>query len=202
MMMLAFSMGAVAQVNNGIPQKNVEHLKFQGIPITGSMKLFHQKLTQKGYKFSTKIDGQEVFKGRYMGRNVEVSVYQDAGIVCAVEVTFLLGSKSEAYELQGRLLGALRQKYPRLKDSDTDNGTFDDGYGGSIDQYVTYVPRETRGSIDYKNLLGEFVFSISDIPMGDYSYMLEFRYVDEYNLPEWRAARKEYMCNKKDGMEL
>ena len=32
--MLAFSIGISAQANNGIPQANVSHLKFQGIPIT------------------------------------------------------------------------------------------------------------------------------------------------------------------------
>lgn len=48
LIMLAFSIGIRAQANNGVPQTNVSHLRFQGIPITGSMKSFGQKLLQKG----------------------------------------------------------------------------------------------------------------------------------------------------------
>lgn len=167
------------------------------------MKPFCQKLTQKGYKHTGKnAYDAETFKGRYIGRNVELAVYQDEGVVCSVHVNFMLESKKETYDLQEKLLGALRLKYPRLQDSTDDSGTFTDEYGEKTEQYVTYVPRESRGTINWRNLLGQFIFQISDIPMGTYSYLLEFTYVDEYNLPEWRAERKIYLRNKKTGMEL
>lgn len=198
---LAFSVGIRAQVNNGIPQTNVSHLKFQGIPITGSMKSFCQKLLQKGYKHDTP-GNSKTLTGKYMGRKVRLHVYQYEGNVFSVEVDILLKTKSEADDLQQQLLGGLRQKYPRLQDDTEQSGWGTDESGERVYVYVTQVPRETKGQIDWKNLLGEFTFNLYELVMGDYSYLLAFYYIDEYNNPEWKDARKQYLKDRKAKLAL
>ena len=198
---LAFSVGIRAQVNNGIPQTNVSHLKFQGIPITGSMKSFCQKLLQKGYKHEYP-GNTKTLTGKYLGRNVRLNVYQYEGNVFSVEVNFLLKTKSEADDLQQQLLGGLRQKYPRLQDDTEQSGWGTDESGERVYIYVTQVPRETKGQIDWKNLLGEFTFNLYELVMGDYSYQLSFYYTDEYNKPEWKDARKQYLKDRKAKLAL
>ena len=196
LIMLAFSVGIRAQANNGIPQSNVSHLKFQGIPITGSMKSFGQKLLQKGYKHDN-ADNHDTFTGKYMGRNVRLTVYQYEGTVFSVEVDFLLKTKSEADDLQQQLLGGLRQKYARLQYDTENSGWGTDQTGERVYVYVMQVPRETKGPIDWKNLLGEFTFNLHELVMGNYSYQLAFYYTDEYNKPEWKDARKQYQKDRK-----
>lgn len=201
LIVLAFSLGICAQVNNGIPQANVTHLKFQGIPITGSKKSFCQKLLQKGYKYENP-GISETLIGKYLGRTVRLEVYQYEGTVFSVEVDFLLKSKEEADDLQEQLLGGLRQKYPRLQ-HDTDNsGWVTDESGDRFYTYVTQVPREINGTINWKNLLGEYTFNLYELVMGDYSYQLAFYYTDEYNKPEWKDARKQYLKNRKAKLAL
>lgn len=38
--------------------------------------------------------------------------------------------------------------------------------------------------------------------MGDYSYLLAFYYIDEYNNPEWKDARKQYLKDRKAKLAL
>ena len=173
--MLAFSIGISTQANNGIPQANVSHLKFQGIPITGSMKSFCQKLLQKGYKYESP-NLSKTLTGKYMGRKVRLYVHQHEGTVYSVEVDFLLETKSEADDLLQQLIGGLRLKYPRLQE-DTEHS-------------------------DWKNMLGEFTINLHELVMGDYSYLLAFYYIDEYNNPEWKDARKQYLKDRKAKLAL
>ena len=201
LLILAFSVGISAQANNGIPQANVSHLKFQGIPITGSLKSFGQKLLQKGYKH----DGpgnSETFTGKYMGRKVRLYVKQHEGTVFSVEVDFLLKTKTDADDLRQQLVGGLRLKYPRLQEDDEHSGWGTDPSGDCVYAYVAQVPREARGQINWKNMLGEFTINLHELVMGDYSYLLAFYYTDEYNNPEWKDARKQYLKDRKAKMTL
>lgn len=201
LIMLAFSVGIRAQANNGVPQTNVSHLRFQGIPITGSMKSFGQKLQQKGYKHDN-AGNSDTFTGKYMGRKVRLYVNQHEGTVYSVEVDFLLKTKSEADDLWQQLIGGLRLKYPRLQEDTEHSGWGTDPSGDCVDAYVAQVPRGTRGQIDWKNMLGEFTINLHELVMGDYSYLLAFYYIDEYNNPEWKDARKQYLKDRKAKLAL
>lgn len=199
--MLAFSIGISAQANNGIPQANVSHLKFQGIPITGSMKSFCQKLLQKGYKYESP-NLSKTLTGKYMGRKVRLYVHQHEGTVYSVEVDFLLETKSEADDLLQQLIGGLRLKYPRLQEDTEHSGWETDPSDDCVYAYVAQIPRGTRGQIDWKNMLGEFTINLHELVMGDYSYLLAFYYIDEYNNPEWKDARKQYLKDRKAKLAL
>ena len=66
-----------------------EHLKFLGIPITGSIDAFQKKLADKGIypdKYSFPILNSENFKGNYAGYNARISVDYDESTVNTVNV--------------------------------------------------------------------------------------------------------------------
>lgn len=132
-----------------------------------------------------------------MGHKAKVRIYADKGIVYCVSVDIPFYKKDDAEDLRTDILQGLKQKYPRLQYSETESGTFTDAAQAEIDQQVYDVPRESKGPIDWKNLLGEFCITLEDVLIGEYSYALKISYTDEYNSPEWREARLEYIKAKK-----
>ena len=59
---------------------SAQHLKFEGIPIDGTISSFQNQLTAKGIKFSGVKSkdapvGQRIFNGKLYGRNTEITVY-------------------------------------------------------------------------------------------------------------------------------
>ena len=115
---------------------------------------------------------------------------------------FLLETKSEADDLLQQLIGGLRLKYPRLQEDTEHSGWETDPSDDCVYAYVAQVPRGTRGQIDWKNMLGEFTINLHELVMGDYSYLLAFYYIDEYNNPEWKDARKQYLKDRKAKLAL
>ncbi len=61
-------------------QAQTEHLKFMGIPLTGNIITFQNKLKAKGIKYDAVIskqlkDGGRAFKGTFVGEKANVYVY-------------------------------------------------------------------------------------------------------------------------------
>lgn len=59
-----------------------EHLKYMGIPITGTISQFHSKLAAKGVRYDQNLssmvnDGVRVFKGTFAGNKATIFVYYD-----------------------------------------------------------------------------------------------------------------------------
>ncbi len=186
LLLTASSQMATAQVNNGVPQKNVQHLTFQGIPITGSMDAFCAKLKQKGYKFDWGYEDKRNYQGKFAGYDTDVKVYQDAGIVYSVHVIFGFDTQEEANKVDEALHTSIAKKYPRAVLDEEKSGRTDD------ETHVYYaMPRP--GKINYKNLLG--YFCIETYPCTARGYRVELWYIDEYNSPEWREARRQYIRN-------
>lgn len=52
-----------------------EHLSFKGIPIEGSMKVFCQKLKNKGFTLTGHEENIAIFSGDFTGRKATVGVY-------------------------------------------------------------------------------------------------------------------------------
>lgn len=187
---------AQRRVTNGIPQKNVAHFKFQGIPITGNIHSFCSQLYGKGFRFDhelNKNDDEVVHLiGKYLSHDATLEVYKDEETVYAVKVRLGFENEEDVSKMEGNLLGALRVKYPRLIDAPEESFSEDnDGYRYS--QYVCYVPRP--GNSDPKNFLGEISICITQCVVG--GWVLDITFADEYNQPEWRKAREDYVQSKK-----
>ena len=58
-----------------LAQDSPEHLEFKGIPITGSLDSFIDKLEAQGYKQSERIDNAVVMEGSFTGKDVTLFIF-------------------------------------------------------------------------------------------------------------------------------
>ena len=100
-----------------------KHLTIMGIPITGSINSFQQKLLSKNYRLNTRENkflpvGQREFKGRFSGHECTLRVYYfpDDKIVYKIRVCIDFVYESSADNAYKEIKGNLLRKY---KDSDT-----------------------------------------------------------------------------------
>lgn len=52
-----------------------EHMTFQGIPIDGSIKLFHKQMKKHGFKLSQRREEGNIYRGSYITNNDMVNVF-------------------------------------------------------------------------------------------------------------------------------
>ena len=106
-----------------------KHLTVLGIPITGSISTFQQKLLAKNYRVDARRnkvlpDGQREFKGRFSGHTCSLRAYYfpDDKIVYKVRVTidFLKASNADAAykEIKGNLLRKYKNASPKMGSRD------------------------------------------------------------------------------------
>lgn len=102
-----------------------KHLTIMGIPITGSITTFQQKLAAKNYRVDTKANkelpvGQRAFKGRFSGHECSLIAYYfpDDKIVYRVRVAidFLTETRADAAytEIKSNLLRKYKNASPKM----------------------------------------------------------------------------------------
>ena len=109
-----------------------KHLTIMGIPITGSITTFQQKLLAKNYRLNTKENkslpvGQREFKGRYSGYDCALRAYYfpDDKIVYKVRVSIDFVYESSADNAYKEIKRNLLRKY---KYADTKTGRSSNGH--------------------------------------------------------------------------
>ena len=106
-----------------------KHLTIMGIPITGSITTFQQKLLAKNYLVDARRnkvlpEGQREFKGRFSGHMCSLRAYYfpDDKIVYKVRITidFLKASNADAAytEIKGNLLRKYKNASPKMGNRD------------------------------------------------------------------------------------
>ena len=106
-----------------------KHLTIMGIPITGSIATFQQKLIAKNYRVDARRnkvlpEGQREFKGRFSGHTCSLRAYYfpDDKIVYKVRVTidFLKASNADAAytEIKRNLLRKYKNASPKMGSRD------------------------------------------------------------------------------------
>lgn len=102
-----------------------KHLTIMGIPITGSVTTFQQKLLAKNYRLDTKENrqlpvGQRAFKGRFSGHECSLIAYYfpDDKIVYRVRVAidFITETRADAAytEIKNNLLRKYKNASPKM----------------------------------------------------------------------------------------
>lgn len=141
-----------------------KHLTIMGIPITGSITTFQQKLLAKNYRVDAKSNkelpvGQRAFKGRFSGHECSLIAYYfpDDKIVYRVRVAidFLSETRADAayMEIKGNLLRKYKNASPKMgrRDGHESMSTMiiddDDDILGFIDLIVF------EGDDDYERVL-------------------------------------------------
>ena len=153
------TLGAMAQT---------QHLKFMGIPLTGTISAFHQKLVAKGLKHDVEGSqnigpGTRKFTGTFYGKNANIYVKYNptTKIVYGAYAVITYYSEDSMKSGYAELKSALSEKYPNAYEYE---GEFD-GYdyisyyvnGGCIDLYCskydeTY-PTQYWLYIDYRDAI-------------------------------------------------
>lgn len=167
-----------------------QHMKFMGIPLTGTITQFQSKLTAKGVKYDKVLSrelsaGTRVFDGVFAGEKAKIYVYYDpsskivyrakAVVTCETmsiceskyqEFKSLLSTKYNCYEEESEYDGHECNTYMITKENPT---SMDDIIGG-ITLYVStsefIYPIEHYLHIDYndyKNSIKSEVVKMDDL---------------------------------------
>lgn len=150
-----------------------KHLTVLGIPITGSITTFQQKLIAKNYRLDAKENkqlpvGQRAFKGRFSGHDCTLKAYYfpDDKIVYKVRVSIDFtyeSSADNAYkEIKRNLLRKYKNSDTRIKSTDGHESLHaliiddDDDMLGFIDLIVFEVddPYESELVVGYTDMDG------------------------------------------------
>lgn len=102
-----------------------KHLTIMGIPITGSITTFQQKLAAKNYRVDTKANkelpvGQRAFKGRFSGHECSLIAYyfpDDKNVYrVRVAIDFLTETRADAAytEIKNNLLRKYKNASPKM----------------------------------------------------------------------------------------
>lgn len=125
-----------------------EHMKFMGIPLTGTIDNFQQKLAAKGVYVdkegnATAGFGMRVFKGKFCGQNCSIAIYYtDKKIVYRAKAFYMTETESLADQYHDDVKSLLQTKYAdEMAETSTD------------DEYEVFrvYPTTTNG----ETLLGE-----------------------------------------------
>ena len=99
-------------------QSSGEHLKFMGIPITGTITQFQSKLTQKGCTYNKEASavlsaGTRAFKGTFVGNKVDIYAYYDTKTKIVYRVKAIINGTTEdlAEQQYNKIKNLMSQKY-------------------------------------------------------------------------------------------
>ena len=151
-----------------------QHLKFMGIPITGTINQFQSKLASKGITVDQSVNkyigvGGRAFKGVFAGKKAQIYVYYDETTKIVYRAKAVIDSYDEDTSDNDyyHFVDLLTTKYP---DVEVETGEHD-GYEST----TLYVPNNSTGNYQY---LG----SIDVFRSEDYSaYSLYIDYTDTGN---------------------
>ncbi len=133
--------------------QNSNHLKFMGIPITGTITQFQSKLTQKGCTYNKVVSsnisvGTRAFKGTFVGNKVDIYVYYDTSTKLVYRVKAVISGVSE---------DIAEQEYNTIK------SLLSQKYGTDYMQTSTEDGKESASFLFYKDVSDNVYLSIEDI---------------------------------------
>ena len=126
-----------------------EHLKFMGIPLTGTITQFQAKLKAKGVTIDAALNktveaGARVFKGSFSGHKANIIVFYDTSskIVYRTKVMFLSIDEQVLIDKYYYFADLFRQKYTK---ADINTEINDNGYEATL----LFIPA-TEPNSEYK----------------------------------------------------
>lgn len=169
---LIFSIASFAQANT--------HIKFMGIPLTGTIAQFQAKLVAKGCTYNkvasaTIPNGTRAFKGTFVGNKVDIFVYYDTKTKIVYRTKAVVSGVTE---------DIAEQEYSKIKDLLTQKygSDFDDMYVGTQGgkESVSFVSANDEGEIN--GLIDLFITQDEETWVrAPYNYNLHIDYNDRIN---------------------
>lgn len=156
------------------------HIKFMGIPLTGTITQFQAKLAAKGCTYnkvgsSSIPNGTRAFNGTFVGKKVDIYVYYDIKTKTVYRTKAVINGVSEDLALQeySRIKDLLSQKYG----SDSD-----DMYVGTLGgkESVSFISANDEGDIN--GSIDLFITQDEETWIrAPYNYNLHIDYNDRIN---------------------
>lgn len=137
---LLFAIASFAQTSN--------HIKFMGIPLTGTIAQFQAKLVAKGCSYNKAAsasisNGTRAFKGTFVGNKVDIYVYYDIKTKIVYRTKAVVSGVSE---------DLAEQEYSKIKDllSQKYGSDSEDMYVGTKDgkESVSFISANDEGEIN------------------------------------------------------
>lgn len=162
-----------------------QHLKFEGIPIDGSISSFQNKISSKGFKLNNVKSqnaplGQRVFNGVFQGYNAEITVFYGRKSKNVYKVEAVIESKKKEV-IQGILdksLEKIEKKYIYTTNHDVSDAT---------NMHFRYQIFETKNSEQSIGLIevypshSYYITGDENRPLEFANFIIEFTYEDRKN---------------------
>ena len=169
---MIFAIASFAQTN--------AHIKFMGIPITGTIAQFQAKLVAKGCTYdkvtsSSISNGTRAFKGTFIGNKVDIYVYYDTKTKIVYRTKAVVSGVSEemAEQKYSRIKDLLSQKYG------SDTGDMYVGIQGGKES-VSFISANDEGEIN--GSIDLFISQDEETWIrAPYNYNLHIDYNDKIN---------------------
>ena len=156
------------------------HIKFMGIPLTGTIAQFQTKLVAKGCTYdkaasSSISNGTRAFKGTFVGNKVNIYVYYDTQTKIVYRVKAVVSGVSE---------DIAEQEYSKIKDllSQKYGSSSEDMYVGTKDgkESVSFVSANDEGKVN--GSIDRFITQDEEIWIrAPFNYNLHIDYNDLIN---------------------
>ena len=148
--------------------KDSEHLKFMGIPLTGTISQFHSKILAKGLKVSKYNNlipaGGRAYTGTFLGQEAKIYVYYNTQtkIVYRAKAVYPDLSKEIAEQQYNSLKSKLIRKYPNYItfDDEGQEATSCDAFKPNEDVKLGRIDLFVTIKTPYLSLLSERSLSI------------------------------------------
>ncbi|MBO7083242.1 MAG: hypothetical protein J6W30_05300 [Bacteroidales bacterium] len=164
---------------------SAQHLKFEGIPIDGSITNFQNQLSTKGISInSTKSKdaplGQRVFNGKFQGYNSEITVFygRKSKVVYKVKVVIESKKKEKIQNILDKSLKKIEDKYFYITNHDLHDDT------SPIFRFNIFPTKTSEQSIGLIQVNPSHAYYITDDqnkPLEFACFTIEFIYEDRKN---------------------
>lgn len=162
-----------------------QHLKFEGIPIDGTITNFQNKLATIGFnvdriKSNNAPVGQRIFNGKFKGHNAEVTVYygRKSKMVYKVEAVIESNKKEVIQGILDRSLDKIEKTYFYRSEHDVDDAT------DMHFRYYIYQPKTSEqsiGLIEVNPSHSYYLTGDKDKPLEFAYFIIMFTYEDRLN---------------------
>ncbi len=164
---------------------SAQHLKFEGIPIDGTISSFQSQLSAKGFKLNSVKSkeapiGQRIFNGKLYGYNSEITVYyaSKSKTVYKLEAEIHSEKKDVIQSILDKRLDKIEKTYIYKTEHDVEDAT-DMHFRFHI--YPTKASENSIGKIEVHPTHTYYLTDDENNPLEFAGFAIEFTYTDKTN---------------------
>lgn len=164
---------------------SAQHLKFEGIPIDGTITSFQSKLSANGFKVNSikskdAIVGQRIFNGKFQGHNSEITVYyaRNSKIVYKVKAEIKSEKQDIIQGILDKTLDIIDSKYFYTSQHEVSDST---SPNFKYHIYPSKTSEESTGTIEVHPTHTYYYTGEENNPLEHAGFAIVFTYIDRSN---------------------